>query len=291
MTQFARRSATRRLRRARRDAAGDGMIPARLDRRQRALRSGDPVATGEGGARRVATCSMWRCGDQLAAVRCAHRSTSARSPTASLTLDELHAGTGAIGNVDGWWLDEVWDFIRLLARTADARHRADRRARSACPSRRRRRTRRSSATIPSSFSAAPGSERESSSSRTWCSTRSAGPILVSAGSARSRLHAHQRPVLHRPRRQRPGRRRSTACSIGDVCKVRGELSTTIFLGHSNKGHDGFVGHSYLGRWVNLGAGTITSNLKNTYGTVALWTPDRRSRHRTCSSSARCSAIT
>jgi hypothetical protein len=55
--------------------------------------------------------------------------------------------------------------------------------------------------------------------------------------------------------------------------VRGELSETIVLGHANKAHDGFVGHSYLGRWVNLGAGTITSNLKNTYGTVQLWTPD------------------
>jgi hypothetical protein len=64
----------------------------------------------------------------------------------------------------------------------------------------------------------------------------------------------------------------TGCSIGDVCKVRGELSSSVVLGHSNKGHDGFVGHSYLGRWVNLGASTVTSNLKNTYGTVALWTP-------------------
>src|SRR6185312_8563997 len=64
----------------------------------------------------------------------------------------------------------------------------------------------------------------------------------------------------------------SGCSIGDVCKVRGELSSSVLLGHSNKGHDGFVGHSYLGRWVNLGAGTVTSNLKNTYGTVSLWTP-------------------
>ncbi len=63
------------------------------------------------------------------------------------------------------------------------------------------------------------------------------------------------------------------CSIGDVCKVRGEISSTVMLGHSNKGHTGFVGNSYLGRWVNLGAGTTTSNLKNTYGPVALWTPD------------------
>jgi UDP-N-acetylglucosamine diphosphorylase / glucose-1-phosphate thymidylyltransferase / UDP-N-acetylgalactosamine diphosphorylase / glucosamine-1-phosphate N-acetyltransferase / galactosamine-1-phosphate N-acetyltransferase len=63
------------------------------------------------------------------------------------------------------------------------------------------------------------------------------------------------------------------CSIGDHCRATGELSTTIFLGHANKGHDGFVGHSYLGRWVNLGASTVTSNLKNTYGSVAFWTPD------------------
>jgi hypothetical protein len=58
-----------------------------------------------------------------------------------------------------------------------------------------------------------------------------------------------------------------------MCKVHGELSSTIILGHSNKGHDGFVGHSMIGRWVNLGAGTITSNLKNTYGPVQLWTPE------------------
>ncbi len=63
-----------------------------------------------------------------------------------------------------------------------------------------------------------------------------------------------------------------ACSIGDVCKVRGEISGSIMLGHSNKGHTGFVGSSYIGRWVNLGAGTTTSNLKNTYGNVQLWTP-------------------
>ena len=64
----------------------------------------------------------------------------------------------------------------------------------------------------------------------------------------------------------------SGCSIGDHCKVHGELSASIILGHANKAHDGFVGNSYLGRWVNLGAGTITSNLKNTYGSVSLWTP-------------------
>ncbi|MBI1966797.1 MAG: hypothetical protein HYS40_02300 [Gemmatimonadetes bacterium] len=58
-------------------------------------------------------------------------------------------------------------------------------------------------------------------------------------------------------------------AIGPHCVVRGEMATTVFLGYANKAHDGFVGHSVLGRWVNLGAGTITSNLKNTYGPVRL----------------------
>jgi len=57
-----------------------------------------------------------------------------------------------------------------------------------------------------------------------------------------------------------------------VCKVRGEISGSLVLGHSNKGHTGFVGSSYIGKWVNLGAGTTTSNLKNTYGPVQMWTP-------------------
>ncbi len=58
-------------------------------------------------------------------------------------------------------------------------------------------------------------------------------------------------------------------SIGPTCVVHGEVSNAVFLGFANKSHDGFLGHSVVGRWVNLGAGTITSNLKNTYGPVRL----------------------
>jgi hypothetical protein len=54
--------------------------------------------------------------------------------------------------------------------------------------------------------------------------------------------------------------------------VHGELEGTIVLGYSNKAHDGFLGHSYLGRWVNIGAQTANSNLKNNYGTIRVWTP-------------------
>ncbi len=58
-------------------------------------------------------------------------------------------------------------------------------------------------------------------------------------------------------------------SIGPRCVVHGEVSNSVFVGYANKSHDGFLGHSVVGRWVNLGAGTITSNLKNTYGPVRL----------------------
>jgi UDP-N-acetylglucosamine diphosphorylase/glucosamine-1-phosphate N-acetyltransferase len=60
-----------------------------------------------------------------------------------------------------------------------------------------------------------------------------------------------------------------ACVFGPACRVRGEIASSVFLGYANKAHDGFVGHSVLGHWVNLGAGTTTSNLKNTYGLVRL----------------------
>lgn len=56
-------------------------------------------------------------------------------------------------------------------------------------------------------------------------------------------------------------------AIGPFCKVAGEISGTIIQGYSNKGHDGHLGDSWLGEWVNLGAGTTNSNLLNTYGEV------------------------
>jgi UDP-N-acetylglucosamine diphosphorylase/glucosamine-1-phosphate N-acetyltransferase len=58
-------------------------------------------------------------------------------------------------------------------------------------------------------------------------------------------------------------------SAGPHCRLHGEISHSVFSGHANKSHDGFLGHSVVGAWVNLGAGTITSNLKNTYGPIRL----------------------
>jgi len=60
-----------------------------------------------------------------------------------------------------------------------------------------------------------------------------------------------------------------ACHIGHNCKVGGEVECSIMEPYSNKQHHGFLGHSWVGSWVNMGAGTSISNLKNTYGKVTI----------------------
>ena len=59
-------------------------------------------------------------------------------------------------------------------------------------------------------------------------------------------------------------------TVGPYCRVGGEVSNVVFFGYSNKGHDGFLGNSVVGEWCNLGADTNTSNLKNNYGNVDVW---------------------
>ena len=56
-------------------------------------------------------------------------------------------------------------------------------------------------------------------------------------------------------------------TIGPVCKISGEIGESILHSYSNKQHNGFLGHAYLGCWVNIGAGTNNSDLKNNYGNV------------------------
>ena len=67
-------------------------------------------------------------------------------------------------------------------------------------------------------------------------------------------------------------------TIGPVCRIGGEIEESIFHGYSNKYHDGFLGHSYIAPWVNLGALTTNSDLKNDYSAVSvpLWGESIRS---------------
>ena len=64
-------------------------------------------------------------------------------------------------------------------------------------------------------------------------------------------------------------------TVGPFSKVGGELNNVVIFGHSNKAHDGFLGNSVIGEWCNLGADTNTSNLKNNYDTIRIWSyPDQ-----------------
>jgi UDP-N-acetylglucosamine diphosphorylase/glucosamine-1-phosphate N-acetyltransferase len=77
-----------------------------------------------------------------------------------------------------------------------------------------------------------------------------GPLYLGPG---SRINAHA--WLH------------GGNAIGPVCKIGGEVQTCAIMGYTNKQHDGFLGHCYVGSWVNIGAGASNSDLKNTYGSV------------------------
>ncbi|MGI0019890.1 MAG: putative sugar nucleotidyl transferase [Nitrososphaera sp.] len=57
--------------------------------------------------------------------------------------------------------------------------------------------------------------------------------------------------------------------VGRNCRVAGEIEHSIISDYSNKAHAGFVGHSYVGEWVNMGAMTTTSDLKMTYGDIKI----------------------
>ncbi|MGH7731707.1 MAG: hypothetical protein ACRENJ_10720, partial [Candidatus Eiseniibacteriota bacterium] len=56
-------------------------------------------------------------------------------------------------------------------------------------------------------------------------------------------------------------------TIGPGCRLAGEVDACVWQGWSNKRHHGFIGHSAIGEWANLGAMTTTSDLKNNYGTI------------------------
>lgn len=73
-----------------------------------------------------------------------------------------------------------------------------------------------------------------------------------------------------------------ATSVGPVCKIGGEVEETIFQAYTNKQHDGFLGHSYLGEWINLGADTNNSDLKNNYTNVDIYFyPKKRKINSNC----------
>jgi UDP-N-acetylglucosamine diphosphorylase/glucosamine-1-phosphate N-acetyltransferase len=198
-----------------------------------------------------------RVGNHVAAVRLAR----------DVALHELHDGSlaletlahGAVAEIQGWWLAQVWDLVALLPTMLAAD------AAALLPARPDARGIHVRGDHP--VHVAPDAIIEP---YVVADTR-AGAVVIERGAHVAAFTRLVGPCVIGAESSVLGGR--LACvSIGPAVKVSGEMSVSILIGHANKGHDGFVGHSVIGRWANLGAGTITSNLKNSYGEVTLWTP-------------------
>ena len=229
-----------------------------------------PVAGSLGSPDAVATgAAVWQCAGRVAAIRTERVLARDEFARGDATLEMLAPSGVASGEIAGWWVDDPWDYIRWLpAQLEDDIMRLARGALGGVQP------------IPFEsppahavvlgeypvcvlggaviepcvvFDATHGPILIDRKATIHAFTRLVGPCYVGAGST----------VLGSDIR---------GSSIGPVCKVRGEVSTSILVGYANKGHEGFVGHSCIGEWANLGAGTTTSNLKNTYGAVSLQTP-------------------
>ena len=228
-----------------------------------------------------ASADLWMSRGRVAAVRTSREISADVFADGRRALDDLARSGGEVAMLEGWWIEDVWDLVRHLPeQIADDLVLYQRGelggvvAGALCGP-------------PPGHSLVVGAHpvlvaadrvhggeviiRGATIEPHVVFDTTAGAIYVGAGTTVQAFTRLVGPCF-------VGRHctvlgdRIAACSIGDHCKVRGEMSNTVMIGYANKGHDGFVGHSYLGRWVNLGAGTITSNLKNTYGPVSLWTP-------------------
>jgi UDP-N-acetylglucosamine diphosphorylase / glucose-1-phosphate thymidylyltransferase / UDP-N-acetylgalactosamine diphosphorylase / glucosamine-1-phosphate N-acetyltransferase / galactosamine-1-phosphate N-acetyltransferase len=94
-----------------------------------------------------------------------------------------------------------------------------------------------------------------------------GPIFVEAGAVIEPFSFIQGPAYIGAGSLIASARIRGETSIGPVCRIGGEVEASIIQGYSNKHHDGFLGHAWLGEWVNIGAMTTNSDLKNNYGSV------------------------
>ncbi len=97
-----------------------------------------------------------------------------------------------------------------------------------------------------------------------------GPIFIDEGATVMEQAVVRGPAYVGAHGQIKGSAHVEGSAVGPWSKVGGEVHESVVHSFSNKAHAGFLGHSYLGRWVNLGAGTDTSDLKNDYGEVALY---------------------
>jgi UDP-N-acetylglucosamine diphosphorylase/glucosamine-1-phosphate N-acetyltransferase len=96
-----------------------------------------------------------------------------------------------------------------------------------------------------------------------------GPIIIDRGASVESFSRIMGPCYIGPRASIMSAQIGGGTSIFDSCKIGGQVENSVILPFTNKAHHGYIGDSYVGSWVNVGAGCTFSNLKNTYGNVRL----------------------
>jgi UDP-N-acetylglucosamine diphosphorylase / glucose-1-phosphate thymidylyltransferase / UDP-N-acetylgalactosamine diphosphorylase / glucosamine-1-phosphate N-acetyltransferase / galactosamine-1-phosphate N-acetyltransferase len=102
-----------------------------------------------------------------------------------------------------------------------------------------------------------------------------GPVVIDRDAVVNAFTRLEGPCYVGPGTHVLGAKVRGGTTLGPNCRIGGEVEASIVHGHSNKYHDGFLGHSYVGEWVNLGAGTSNSDLRNDYGEVSVVIGGRR----------------
>lgn len=102
-----------------------------------------------------------------------------------------------------------------------------------------------------------------------------GPVVIDAGAVIGAFTRIEGPCYVGPHTHLLGAKLRAGTTLGPACRIGGEVEASIIQGYSNKYHEGFLGHSYVGEWVNLGAGTHNSDLRNDYGPVTVTVAGRR----------------
>ena len=190
----------------------------------------------------------------------APRRPSGSSPTASTAGSTEWPREADCVELGGEWIDRPWDLVARnadhLARDFRAEGKVGRRATATSrpPPWSGRPTGCSSTRRPGSTrtpSSTPPTARSPSAAGAWVQpfTRIEGPCYI--GRDTQLFRANLRGGV----------------TIGPNCRIGGEVEAAIVHGHSNKYHEGFLGHAYVGEWVNLGAITSNSDLRNDYGEV------------------------
>ena len=206
----------------------------------------------------------WMADGKVAAVRLAAPVDVAALADGTLLLESLVAAGARAANVRGWWLDHAWDLVRHLGEmlASDVPVLA--------------------ATMATRDVRALEGVRVLGTHAVFIEDGAVvepfvlldtqrGPLMVRHGAHVQAFTRLVGPCFVGPDSVIHGGR-VAGSSIGEQCRVHGEVSVSVFFGQANKAHVGFVGHSVVGRWANLGAGTTTSNLKNSYGDVQMWAP-------------------